>query len=86
MMAMPVVLPGNTVGPAPPETLVRTTLEDVSVAMVALGLPISMLTAGRVVRWDWRWFWEVVWDLRSIEEVLLSAAKALLASSKAVMM
>lgn len=47
MMAMPVVLPGNTVGPAPPEMLVRTTLEDVSEAMVALGLPISMMTAGR---------------------------------------
>ena len=50
MMATPVVLPGNTVGPEPPEMLVRTTLEDVSVAMVALGLPISIMTAGVVVR------------------------------------
>lgn len=44
-MAMPVVLPGKTVGPASPEMSVRTTLEDVSVAMVALGLPTSMMMA-----------------------------------------
>ena len=45
MMAMPVVLPGKTVGPASHEMSVRTTLEDVSVAIVAFGLPISMMMA-----------------------------------------
>lgn len=60
MMARPGVLPGDTVGPGPLEMLVRMILEDVSVAIAALGLPISIVTAVGAVRWDWQCFGEVV--------------------------
>ena len=49
MIAMSVALPRKAVGPTPPEMLGKTILEDVSIAIRALGLPISIITAVRTV-------------------------------------